>query len=130
MNKKIKLFAIISLLASIYSVYASINNTQLTLNPVYNQLDSTSFVEVTADIEPFAVKDEQTEKLVNGYNITYNVTESTAYNNDNKKIEGKITQHVLFNDNSKKVIPQEIKIKYSKSEPMEYHYKHLLEYEN
>jgi hypothetical protein len=129
MNKKIKLLTIISLLFSIYSTYAKIDNTQLELNPIYNQLDSNLFVEVTADIKPFITENEQTKELVTGYNITYNVTESTAYNNEGEKIEGEIVQHVYFDDNSKRAYPQRVKIKYQKNEPLIYHYKNLLRYD-
>jgi hypothetical protein len=127
MNKKIKLLTIISLLFSIYSTYADINNTQLELNPIYNQLDSNLFVEVTANIDPFEVENKETKELVNGYYITYNVTESTAYNEDNNKIEGEIVQCVFFDDTSKKVKTQTVKIKYEKNAPSSYHYKNLLE---
>ena len=99
------------------------------MNPIYEQLAPILFVEVIAKIKPFTFEDKKTGDLVNGYDIIYNVTESTAYNKNNDKIEGEIVQHVYFNDSKKKVKPQEVKIKYEKAEPIEYHYKQLLEHE-
>lgn len=130
MGKKIKLLSIISLLFSIFTVYASIESkTSSDINPEYEMLDSNLFAETVAKIEPFTVKNEETGELNNGYNIIYNVTESTAYNKDNKKIEGEIVQHIFFNDNSQKATPQEVYIKYKKNEPIVFHFKKLLECE-
>jgi hypothetical protein len=100
------------------------------MNPIYNQLDSNLFVEVTANIKPFIAEDEITKTLVNGYYITYNVTESTACSENNKKIEGEAVQAVYFEDSSKWVYPQTITIKYAKDAPLTYHFKNLLKYDD
>ncbi|MBS0186341.1 MAG: hypothetical protein JSS34_08520 [Proteobacteria bacterium] len=64
-----------------------------------------------------------------GYIVEYMAPESTAINKEKKEIKGPIQQLVLEEDR-RPVLPQEIKLKYLKEEPIIFTYEEPIKFEN
>ncbi len=72
-----------------------------------------NWAETTATITP-----SYSEDTGHGYNLTYEIPESTAVNQEGQPVKGPVNQHVTGID--KPVIKQTIQLLYQKEEPVAY----------